>query len=52
MAKLKKALKEAEHKISVLEAKNLKLQDEKAAVEADLGKTIDDTLVMLGQSFD
>jgi len=35
----------------VLEAESLELRVEKAAIEANLDKTIDDTL-MLGQSFD
>lgn len=36
----------------MLEAESSELRDKKAAVEANLDKTIDDTLVMLGQSFD
>lgn len=51
VAKLKKALEEAKVGISVLRAENSELWIEKASVEADLDKTIDNTLVMLGQSF-
>ena len=44
VAKLKKDLEESKNEISMLQA-------EKDAVEVELDKTIDDMLVMLGQSF-
>ena len=52
MAKLKEAMERSENRVSVLETESSELQVEKEAVEADLEKTIEDTLVMLGQSFD
>jgi len=45
VAELKKSLEESKARISVLEA-------EKASVEVELDKIQDDTLVMLGESFD
>jgi len=51
VAKLQKALEVVENKNSLLEAESSELQAEKMAMEADLDKTIDDTLVLLGQSF-
>jgi len=36
----------------LLEAENLDLQAAKAVIEAELDKNIDETLVMLGESFD
>ena len=52
VAKLKQDLERTDNKISVLEAESSELRVEKEAVEADLDKTIEDNLVMLGQSFD
>jgi len=52
VTKMRKTLEEAENRISMLEAESSELRDEKVAVEVDLDKTIDDTLMMLGQSFD
>jgi len=45
LAELKKALKESKARISVL-------YTEKASVEVELDKIQDDTLVILGESFD
>lgn len=51
IARLKKALEEADKKNSLLQAENSELLAEKVAVEMKLDINIDDTLVMLSQSF-
>jgi len=48
---LKKVLEEVNNKNSILKTENSKLMSEKEAIEVELDKNIDDTLVMLGRSF-
>jgi len=50
-ARMKKAVEEADKKISVLHVKNSELKVEKGAVEAELVGNIDETFEMLNQSF-
>ena len=50
--KPKETLERYVSRVSLLEAENQDLQASKVSVEAELDKNIDETLVMLGQSFD
>ena len=50
--KLKETLERYASRVSLLEAENQDLQALKASIKAVLDKNIDETLVMLGQSFD
>lgn len=52
MAKQKEALERYVNRVSVLEVESSELRSEKATIEVELDKTIEGTLVLLGQSFD
>jgi len=51
IAQLKRALEEADHKMSSMEDDMSSLKKEKEAVDAELDKTIDKTMTLINQSF-